>query len=146
MEGHGKIVYSAQIDVGDYSEDEEEFANVSPPCTPPLRPRDNVKAKIQDIEKKEEEEDEKEDKIDDSTDGMQIFVKTAQDKTLTLNVEASFTIAQVKAVIMHIENIPTKDQCLLVNIVHELEDGRTLSFYNIQKESTLVLVKKSAAR
>ncbi|VAI18001.1 unnamed protein product [Triticum turgidum subsp. durum] len=50
---------------------------------------------------------------------MQIFVKTLTGKTITLEVESSDTVDNVKA---------------------KLEDGRTLADYNIQKESTLHLV------
>uniref|UniRef100_A0A453KX22 Ubiquitin-like domain-containing protein n=1 Tax=Aegilops tauschii subsp. strangulata TaxID=200361 RepID=A0A453KX22_AEGTS len=50
---------------------------------------------------------------------MQIFVKTLTGKTITLEVESSDTIDNVKA---------------------KIQDGRTLADYNIQKESTLHLV------
>ena len=75
------------------------------------------------------------DSDDENDDGFQIFVKNFEGETLTCIVKPTDTIDNLKGQIKVKEGITFKFS--LVTGGHQLEDNRTVSDYNIEKETTL---------
>lgn len=80
-----------------------------------------------------------EDKTDTYKDRMLIFAKTLTGKTININCLPDTTIYGIKLLIQHKEGIPA-DQPKLIFAGKRLQDHKTLSSYNIQKESTIHIV------
>ncbi|KAF5763129.1 putative Ubiquitin-like domain-containing protein [Helianthus annuus] len=70
---------------------------------------------------------------------MRLFIKTLTGKTITLEVKPSATIRDVKSKICDTEGIPVYQQRLVFK-GNELDDGPTLSDYNIHNDATVALI------
>lgn len=74
---------------------------------------------------------------------MNLFIRTLTGETLTVDVEPNATIQNVKEAIVPLQNIKSTDAMRLTFAGRRLDDERTVSDYNIQKESTLNMVNVS---
>ena len=72
---------------------------------------------------------------------FQIYIKTLQGKTITLNVEAWHTVHYVKGLIEHSEGIPPNCQ-RLIYAGKQMDDSHTLQEYNIAKQSCIHLAMR----
>ena len=71
---------------------------------------------------------------------FQIFVRNLNGKTVTINVKRTDTVEDLKARVKEKTHIPAHEQRLIYG-GKQLEDGKLISDYNIEKESTLFLGK-----
>ena len=71
--------------------------------------------------------------------GFQIFIKTLVGRSSNLVGKSEMHIGTMKEILQATAGIPVDLQCLIYN-GKQLEDDRTLSYYNIQKEATINLV------
>ena len=72
------------------------------------------------------------------TEVIQLFVKTQNGKTITIEAGLSDSVRDVKLLISEKTDIASNEQRIVFE-GRQLEDGYTLSDYNIQNESTLNL-------
>jgi len=77
-----------------------------------------------------------------NTSGMEIFIETPNNGTITLEVDAQDTVESVKVKIQHKIGIDSNTQILHYSSTI-LENQRTLSDYNIQKNHSLQLTDSS---
>ena len=72
---------------------------------------------------------------------MQVNIETLTGRTKSLDIEASYTIPEVKALIQDQQSVPSDQQRLVFRGI-QLEDCRTLGDYKIQNDDTLNLFLK----
>ncbi len=76
---------------------------------------------------------------------MQIYIKTLTGRTVSLIVEEGETIKIVKEKLKEKDGVPVEEQRLVFNS-QELEDGKTLQYYGINREATLHVVINARGR
>jgi len=70
---------------------------------------------------------------------MLIYVKTLTGKTISIRVRPDMLVFEFKEIIHYLQGIPS-DQIRLIFGGYQLEDGKTISYYNIQNESMIHLI------
>lgn len=75
---------------------------------------------------------------------MQLFIKTLRGRTIVVEVDEAAAIDNLKEAIYEKEGVHPNHQRLLF-AGKQLEEGRTLLDYQIQKESTLQLARRLRA-
>ena len=72
----------------------------------------------------------------------QLFIKTPTGKCVSVEVEPTDTVEHLKAILQEKEGIPPHQQILINNPDDNklMEDGHTLSYYEVWKEEYIYLI------
>lgn len=72
---------------------------------------------------------------------FQIIIKDLKGKYITIDIEPNATVSELKQKIYEKEKVPERHQRLIYS-GKQLEEGNTLSFYHISRDSTIRLVSR----